>query len=148
MSVTEPRDWPWEPSAKGSLRPWYSTTAGYLMVIFRDPKEAERARRDLLEHGVPDEELRLLLAEESLRIHSRLQEERSSLAKAIAALGVDRPGRHRYLDNARAGGAAIWIVAPTKDRADRLVGLLADYDYQWMRYLGKHDVEDISGDVG
>jgi hypothetical protein len=52
------------------------------------------------------------------------------------------------LSNARAGGSALWIFAPTKDRADRLVGLLADHRYVSMRYYGEDGVEDIHGDVG
>jgi hypothetical protein len=31
--VTEQRDWPPERSAKGSLRPWHATAAGYLAVL-------------------------------------------------------------------------------------------------------------------
>jgi hypothetical protein len=61
---------------------------------------------------------------------------------------IDRRARDRYLGNARAGGSALWIVAPTKDRADRLVGLLADYHYASLRYYGDDDVEDIGGNIG
>jgi hypothetical protein len=31
--VTEQRDWPPERSAKGTLRPWHATAAGYLAVL-------------------------------------------------------------------------------------------------------------------
>jgi hypothetical protein len=116
-------------------------------LTVKDPEEAQRAERDLLESGVPDQDLRLYHAEETLRIASRIQEERSILAKAIAALVADRPAGARFLSNARAGGSALWIFAPTKDRADRLVGLLADYHYVSMRYYGDDGVEDVHGDV-
>jgi hypothetical protein len=43
MPVTEPHDWPFEQPAKPTLRPWYYTAAGYLMVLFKDPGEAQRA---------------------------------------------------------------------------------------------------------
>jgi len=59
---------------------------GYLMVLFSDPEEAQRAQRGLLDRKVPQEELRLYESEEILRIVARLQEERSILAKAVAAL--------------------------------------------------------------
>jgi hypothetical protein len=146
--VTEPHDWPFERSAKGTLRPWYFTAAGYLAVLFRDPEEARRAQRNLVERGVPDEDLRLYEAEETLRIASRVQQERSILAKAVAALVSDRAARDRLLGNARAGGSALWVFAPTKDRADRLVGLLADHHYLSLRYYGDDGVEDVPGDVG
>jgi hypothetical protein len=148
MVVTESHDWPFEQPAKGTLRPWYFSAAGYLVVLFRDPEEAERARADLLERGVPDQDLRLYPASETLAIASRLQQERSILAKAVAAVVADRPARERYLGNARAGGSALWIYAPTTDRADRLVGLLADCHYLSMRYYGEDGVEDIEGDAG
>jgi hypothetical protein len=50
--------------------------------------------------------------------------------------------------NARAGGSALWVFAPTKDRADLLVGLLADFHYVSLRYFGEEGVEDVQGDVG
>jgi hypothetical protein len=61
---------------------------------------------------------------------------------------ADRSLRDRWLDNARAGGSLLWIYAPTEDRADRLVGLLADYRYGTLRYFGDKGVEDVAGDAG
>jgi hypothetical protein len=101
--MTEPRDWPFEQPAKATLRPWYLTAAGYLAVLFPDGKEAQRAQRGLLERGMPGNDVRLYHAEEILSIASRLQQERSALAKTIAAVVADRQARQRYLGNARAG---------------------------------------------
>ena len=145
--VTEPHDWPLEQPAEGTLRPWYLTATGYLVVLFRDPAEAQRAHRGLIERKVTPEELRLYEAEEILRNLARLQEERSILARAVAALVADPGARQRFLDNARAGGAALWLVAPTKDRADQLVGLLADYGYSSLRYYGQDGVSDLQRDA-
>ena len=50
------------------------------------------------------------------------------------------------MDNARTGGAALWLVAPTRDRADHLVGLLADYGYSFVRYYGDDGVADVERD--
>ena len=143
--MPEPHDWPFEQPAKGTLRPWYFTAAGYLVVLFSDPEEAERARQGLQEQGVPSEDLRLYQAEETLRIAARRNEERSLLAKAFAAVVADRPARERFLGNARAGGSALWVYAPSRDRADRLVGILADCHYLSIRYFGDDSVEDIPG---
>ena len=130
ITVTEPHDWPWEQSAEGSLRPWYFRATGYLMVLFSDPEEAQRARRGLLG-----------------RIVARLREERSILAKAVAALVADPSVKQRFLDNTRNGGAALWLFAPSKDRAGHLVGLLADYDYSFLRYYGDDGVADVERDA-
>jgi hypothetical protein len=141
--VPESHDWPLERSARGSLRPWFFSAEGYLGLLFKDGEEARRARRGLLERGVPEEDVRLYDADQVLSTEARLQEERSALARAIAALTADRQARDRYLDNARAGGSALWLYAPTHERADRLIGLLADYDYVSLRYYGSEGVEVI-----
>ena len=146
--MSEPHDWPIEQAARVSLRPWYFAAAGHLTVLFMDPDEAERARHDLIGRGVPGGDLRLYGAEETLRIMSRRQEERSILAKAFDALVADHPARERYVGNAQAGGSALWIAAPNKDRANRLVGLLADFRYVSLRYWGEDGVEDVQGSRG
>jgi hypothetical protein len=97
---------------------------------------------------VPEQDLRLYLSEEVLSIGSHLAEDRPTLAKAIGALTVDRAARRRYLDNAKSGGAALWLFAPTEDCADRLVRLLADYDYLSLRYFGEEGVQDINRSTG
>ena len=137
--MTEPPDWPLEQPAEGTLRPWYLTSHGFLVVLFRDPAEARRAEQGLLERQIPAEELRLYESEELQRNLSRLQQERSLLARAVAALVADPDARRRFLDNARAGG--------TKDRADHLVGLLADYGYSSLRYYGQEGVSDLQRDA-
>jgi hypothetical protein len=145
--MSEPRDWPLEQPAEGTLRPWYLTATGYLVVLFRDPAEAQRAHRGLVEADVPEDEVRLYESEEILRNLARLRQERSILAKAVAALVADPEAKQRFMDNARTGGAAMWLVAPTKDRADQLVGLLADYGYSSMRYYGQDGVSDLQRDA-
>jgi hypothetical protein len=148
IAVTEPHDWPFEQPAGGTLRPWYLTSTGYLMVLFADPEEAGRARRGLLERGaMTEQDLRLYESEEILQILARHQEERSILARAVAALAADPPARRRFLDTARGGGAILWLIAPTRDRADQLVGLLADYGYSSLRYYGKDGVDDLNRDT-
>jgi hypothetical protein len=145
--MTEPHDWPFEQPAGGSLRPWYLTATGYLMVLFSDLQEAERARSGLVEGEVSEQDLRLYTSEEILGILARLQKERSILARAVAALAADASVRQRFMDNARTGGAALWLVAPTRDRANQLVSLLADYGYSSLRYYGEDGVADLQRDA-
>jgi hypothetical protein len=145
--VPEPPDWPLEQPAEGTLRPWYLTSTGYLVVLFRDPAEARRAHRGLLDGKVAPDQVRLYEPQELQANLSRLQEERSILARAVAALVADPDYKRHFLDNARAGGAAMWLVAPTKDRADQLVGMLADYSYSSVRYYGQDGVSDLQRDA-
>jgi hypothetical protein len=146
--VTEQRPWPPEQSAKGTLRPWHATAAGYLAVLFEDPEEAQRAQRGLQQRGVPEGDLRLYDGEETLRMAARLQQERSILARAIKEIVVDHRAEKRWLGNARAGGSLLFLSAPTRERAKRMVGLLADYQYGSLDYFAEHGVEVIERDVG
>jgi hypothetical protein len=120
---------------------------GYLAVLFSDAAEAERAQRGLLEHGLPNDDLRLYDGEEILRTASRLKHERSILARAINEVVVDHQMRERWLTNARAGGSKLWAYAPTKDHARRLVEQLADYRYVLLHYFGEDGVETVEGDA-
>jgi hypothetical protein len=147
IAVTEQHGWPFEQPAEGTLRPWYLTATGHLMVLFSQPEEAQRARSGLLEHKVSQEDIRLYESEEILRILARAQEERSILAKAVFALAADPSVKQRILENARTGGAALWLVAPTRDRANHLVALLADYSYSSLRYYGEDGVADVQQDA-
>jgi hypothetical protein len=90
---------------------------------------------------VPENDVRLYDAEGILSIASRLQQERSTLAKTIAAVIADREARERYLGNARAGGSALWLFAPTKDRADQLVGRRVEDHNRILMDFGIIDVE-------
>jgi hypothetical protein len=117
------------------------------MVLFSHPEAAQQARSGLLDHKVPQEDIRLYEPEEILGILARAQKERSILAKALFALAADPSVKQRVLDNARTGGAALWLVAPTRDRADHLVALLADYRYWSLRYYGEDGVADLKQDA-
>jgi hypothetical protein len=144
--MTEPHDWPIE--RHPGLRPWFFSAMGYLGVLFKDRQEAERARRGLMEHGVPEADVRLYTSAQILDEESRLDSERSPLAKALAALTADRAARKRYLDNAATGGAALWLYVPTEEDAERFVRKLADYNYRSLRYYGDQGPEVILGDSG
>ena len=145
--MTEPYGWPFEQPAEGTLRPWYLTATGYLMVLFSYPEEAQRARSGLHEHKVSQKDIRLYESDEIQRILARAQKERSILAKAVFALAADPDVKQRFLDNARAGGAALWLVAPTRDRANHLIALLADYSHSFLRYYGEDGVADVQEDA-
>jgi hypothetical protein len=146
--VSEHHDWPPEQSAKGTLRPWHYTAVGYLAVLFEDPEEAQRAQRGLLQRGVSEGDLRLYDGTETLRIAARLQQERSALAKVIKEIVVDHQAEKRWLSNARAGGSLLFLYAPNKQHANRIVQLLADYQYGSLDYFGEDGVKVIERDVG
>ena len=87
--MTEPRDWPFERPATGTLRPWFLSAMGYLAVLFSDGVEAERTRNGLVESGVPNADLRLYPSSRTLEILAHQREERSAVARAVEALAAD-----------------------------------------------------------
>jgi hypothetical protein len=145
--MSETHDWPMERGARGpNRRPWIFSATGYVGVLFRDEAEALRARDGLLKDGVSDDDVRLYPSEEILANEERFVEESSWMAKAVAASFGDREGRRIYLDNARAGGAALWLYAPTDRDAKRLLRLLADYKYFSLRYFDDDGVKEIGAE--
>ena len=144
--MSEPRDWPIEQPP--GLRPWFFSAMGYLAILFRTRAEAQRAQQGLHARGVPEEDVRLYTSEQILDTEARLDAERSGLARAVAALTIDQEARRRYLDNAAAGGVALWLFAPTDHDANRLIQHLADYDYLSLRYYGEEGVAEIPGGPG
>ena len=99
--VTEPHDWPLERPGEGTLRPWYLTATGYLVVLFGDPEEARRAHHGLLEREVPAEEVRLY---ESDELYDRRADssETTNLANDAAHAALLGDLRSRVLE---------WLVA-------------------------------------
>ena len=142
--MRKPREWPFEKSAKGSMRPWFLSTRGFLAVLFGDADEAERAVEGLRERGVSEEDMRLYSANQILDTLSNMHEERSVLAAALVAVTDDRRARQLYRDNALAGGSALWLSAPTEARANHLIQLLAGYQYSHARYFGEDGIQDVT----
>jgi hypothetical protein len=146
LAVTNEHDWPFERPAQGSLRPWFLSATGYLFALFADADAAAQAREGLLEQDISDADVRLYSSEQILTIEAQRDRESTNLAKAIAAVTVDRAAKKLYLDTARAGGAALWIFAPSAEAANRFARLLADYHYVLLRYYGDEGVVDIRVD--
>ena len=142
--MTQERDWPYGRPADRGVRPWFLSATGYLMVLFHDAEEARRAADDLVTRGMGEDEMRLYSGEEILDIESRFDEERSNVARVVEAMTADHDLKTRYIDNARAGGAALWLFAPERESVDRSMRALAQHDYFFLRYYGPDGVEDVA----
>jgi hypothetical protein len=136
-----------KPPTGPNRRPWSFSAKGYLEVLLKDSDEARRAQRDLQEHGVPAEDMRLYVAEEILRNEAHFLEGRSWLAKVVDALTADHQARRHYLANAQAGGAALWLYAPTRHDANRLLRLLADHHVSSIRHDSNEGVRELAFDA-
>jgi hypothetical protein len=145
--MPEPHDWPFEQPARGTLRPGYLTAAGYLAVLFSDRQEAQRARRGLLEWGMPENDIRLYHAGEILEYHRPPAARTFPPGQDNRRSGRRSRGQTTILGQRTGRGSALWLFAPTEDRADQLVGFLADYHYRSSRYYGDQGVKDIHRDA-
>jgi hypothetical protein len=144
----QPHDWPMARPATGhNRRAWSFSATGYLEVLFKDGDEAQRAQQGLQERGVPAADMRLYAAEEILRNDARFLAGRSLLARVVDALTADQQATRRYLANARAGGAALWLYAPTRHDANRLLRFLADYHVSYVRHDSTEGVRELTFDA-
>jgi hypothetical protein len=91
--------------------------------------------------------MRLYVAEEIVRKEAHLQAGRSWPAKMVDTLTADHEARRRYLANAQAGGAALWLYAPTRHDANRLLRLLADHHVPYVRHDSNEGVRELRFDA-
>jgi hypothetical protein len=91
--------------------------------------------------------MRLYVAQEILRNEARFLAGRSWLAKVADALTADDEASRRYLANAQEGGAALWLYAPTRHDANRLLRLLADHQVSYIRHDSDEGVRELTFDA-
>jgi hypothetical protein len=65
----------------------------------------------------------------------------------VDALTADHQARRRSVASAQAGGAALWLYAPTRHDANRLLRLLADYDVSYVRHDSNEGVREMTFDA-
>ena len=145
LVMSPDREWPFEQAGDERTRPWFLSATGHLFALFINSEEAQRAEQGLVASSVPVAEIRIdpgaeIVAREAERAH-----ESSSLTKALTALTADQDVYEQVLNAATAGGSVLWARAPTDDAANRLIRLLADYDYAFIRYYGPTGPVNISG---
>ena len=146
--MSDEHEWPFERAGDERTRPWFLSATGHLFAVFRDPEEAQRAERGLVAGGMSGTDVRIDPAAEILRREAERAIESSSLTKALTALTVDRDVYKQVLDVAAAGGSVLWARAPTDDRANHLIRVLADFDYELVRYYGHGGTVNIRPEKG
>jgi hypothetical protein len=139
--------WPPEQSPHGSIKPWFFSATGFLFALFPDGEEAKRAETSLVEQGVSQDDLRLYTSKEVLSMAAE-RAKGSSVARAIFTITADPNARELYLETAKSGGAVLWAFAPEKQAANRLLRMLANYDYRFVRYYGEEGTVDVSEHEG
>jgi hypothetical protein len=142
-SVAEPDDrWPFGETDGGPLsRPIVVDLEGVLVAILADASTGERAMASLSERGYSDRQLRLYTSEQILAYEETFRTNRGLAGRVVGALVDDGESMAQYVQYAREGRAALWVLVPDRDEANRLVRLLADHAVLHIWYHGHRRLE-------
>jgi hypothetical protein len=136
--------WPFGPSDGGPLsRPKVVDMENVLIAIVADAAEAERAMAALEEFGIPADHLRRYSSEQILEYDRLFQESRGLSGRLVGTVVDDRESMGQYVDFARAGHAALWVLTQDREQANRVMQLLADHDVVFIWYHGPGGVESV-----
>jgi hypothetical protein len=136
--------WPFGATDGGpSSRPTIVDLEGVLIAMLADTESGESARRSLLEHGFNDQTLRVYTPEQILEYDDEFRSNRSLGGRIIGAVVDDRGAMEKYVDYARTGSSALWVLAPLREDANKVVRWLADENVQYIWYHAHDGVETI-----
>jgi hypothetical protein len=136
--------WPFGTTDGGpSSRPAVVDLEGVLIAMLQDAASGEAARSSLCEHGFNDQTLRLYTAEQILAYDEEFRSNRSLGGRIIGAVVDDRAAMKQYVEHARTGCSALWVLAPIREDANKVVRWLADQHVAYIWYHGHDGVETI-----
>jgi hypothetical protein len=143
--VVDPGDrWPFGTTDGGpASRPKVVDMEGVLVAMLRDASAGAHALATLKERGYSDAELRLYPAEQILAYDADFREHRTLAGKVIGAVVDDREAMGDYVDFARRGCSALWVLVPDRDDASAVVRVLADEHAVFVWYHGHGRIEAI-----
>jgi hypothetical protein len=130
-----------DPAARA--RPLVFNPRGFLVAIFQDADQAERARTALARAGFAETNLRVYTSQQILDSWERFQAERSLPQRVAGAVTDDRGTIEQYFGYARQGRSALWVHVPEEADANRAVRALADHQVLHFRHYGHGRQEDI-----
>jgi hypothetical protein len=141
--MADPEDrWPFGATDGGpQSRPVVVDMDGVLIAILASTEAGEHAKAVLSEHGFDDQTLRLYTGEQIVAHDEEFRADRK-LGERLVGLVVDhREAMEEYVAYGRNGCSALWILAPIREDANKVVRWLADEETQYLWYYGKDGVE-------
>jgi hypothetical protein len=143
MAKHEPR-WPFGSSDGGpESRPVVVDMENVVIAILADTAAAERAVEALRGTGFTDDNLRLYSNEQIVSFDEAFRAKRGLKDRAIGALVDDSDAMRLYVDYAREGRAAVWLLVDGRDDANRVIRNLVDHDLVYAWFHGPRGVETI-----
>jgi hypothetical protein len=143
--VAQPDDrWPFGTTDGGpTSRPTVVNLDGVLVAMLADDTAAAAARATLSEQGFDDDRLRLYTSEQILEYDDAFRSNRSLSGRIIGSVVDDREAMRQYVEYARNGGAALWVLAPVREDANKVVRWLAEQPVLFVWYHGHDGVETL-----
>jgi hypothetical protein len=143
--MVEPEDrWPFGTTDGGpSSRPAVVDLDGVLIAILDDAAAGEHARDMLTQRGFSEQQLRLYSADQIVAYDDEFRDNRNLGGRLIGAVVDDRQAMDEYVDYARGGSSALWVLVPIREDANKVVRWLADEPVRFIWYHGHDGVETI-----
>jgi hypothetical protein len=119
---------------------------GYIIAVFDEPGQAERALDSLLERGIGRDSAKLWTGEEALAYHTQLKKSRSVISRLKSKSPpsrVEHATVERYLTYAQEGREFITVHVADEEQVERIGDLLAEAGAHSMRYYGRWTTRDL-----
>ncbi len=138
--------WPWGMSDRDpdpSSRPWVFNPRGFLLLVLEDDREAESASAKLLDVGFAEGHRRTYYSTQLLEDRKAFVAQQGMARRVVESLTIDTKVLDLLLRYAEEGRGFLWVVAPTREDANRAIRGLSDHKVIYVRYYGDQGVEDI-----
>ena len=137
--------WPFAGTDGGpGSRPLVVDLENVLVAVLTSDEAAERAERALRTMGFTDENLRRYTSGQIVAYDEAFRSGRGLKERVVGALVDDAPSMSQYVELARVGGAALWILTRDRDDANRLIRHLADFEIVYLWFHGSEGLETLS----
>jgi hypothetical protein len=113
-----------------------------LVAMVTDDEAAAQAVAVLGDLGFGEERVRRYGSREIVAYDDRFRSARGLASRVIGSLVDDKDSMGRYVDYAREGRAALWILLHDRDEANQVIRRLSD-DLVFVWYHGPQGVQTV-----
>jgi hypothetical protein len=116
---------------------------GVLVAILQSDAAGEHAMASLAALGFDDGRLRLYTSAQILVYEEEFRSDRTLTGRLIGGFVDDGDTMAQYVEYGREGRAAVWVLVPLREDANKVVRCLADEQALFIWYHGDDQVETI-----
>jgi hypothetical protein len=136
--------WPFGATDGGpDSRPLVVDLENVLIAILANDDAGEAAEQALHAVGHSDENVRRYTSEQILAYDEAFRSGRGLKERVVGALVDDGDSMDRYVQYAREGCSALWILTRDRDDANRLIRHLADDEIVFVWFHGSEGLETM-----